>query len=114
MATQIKYLNLCNRSMKIFNDLNMFTVADITQHTEKEIMALPNFGHKCMRELKDELSKIGKQFTGEKLQRTLRQRIYYRSVNAQHSDRIFFNDIIDAFTVLDNRIRELEKELGHD
>jgi len=55
----ISSLNLPVRSINSLRCNNIHTVADLINKTARELMPIPNFGSKSLREVKEALAKIG-------------------------------------------------------
>ena len=56
------YLGFLNLSLRVSNCLRrakIFTIEDLVNKSEAELLALPNFGQTCLNEIKDKLSHYG-------------------------------------------------------
>jgi DNA-directed RNA polymerase subunit alpha len=52
-------LDLSIRSQNCLRDSNIVYIGDVVAKTEAEILKTPNFGRKSLKEIKDNLEKLG-------------------------------------------------------
>ena len=64
-ARPISSLGLSIRARRAVENLGCLTLGDVTQHTEQELLGMPNFGVTSMLELKTKLSEAGVRLKGE-------------------------------------------------
>jgi DNA-directed RNA polymerase subunit alpha len=62
----ISDLDLSIRARRTVENLGCLTVGDITQHTEDELLSMPNFGVTSLQELKRKLSEMGLKLSDKK------------------------------------------------
>ncbi|MCP3915037.1 MAG: tetratricopeptide repeat protein [bacterium] len=64
-ARPVSSLGLSIRARRAVENLGCLTLGDITQHTEQELLGMPNFGVTSMLELKTKLAEAGVRLKGE-------------------------------------------------
>jgi len=61
----IDSLNLSTRSRRCMDNLQIATVGELVQNTEKDLLQMPNFGRKSIEEIKMKLSALGLELKSE-------------------------------------------------
>ena len=61
----IDSLNLSTRSRRCMDNLQIATVGELVQNTEKDLLEMPNFGRKSIEEIKKKLSALGLELKSE-------------------------------------------------
>lgn len=61
----IDSLNLSTRSRRCMDNLQIATVGELVENTEKELLQMPNFGRKSIEEIKMKLSSLGLELKSE-------------------------------------------------
>ena len=58
-------LRLIPRTRNCLEKEKMFCIGDLVSKTEQKMLSIPNFGRKCLDEIKEELQKINLKFNME-------------------------------------------------
>lgn len=65
LAKKVGELDLSVRSLKCIRSLGCETLADLVQHSDKELLACPNFGQTSLAEVKRKLESLGLALKGQ-------------------------------------------------
>ena len=60
LRTSVNDYEISNRTLLRLNYLNIKTLQDLIQYTEKDLLSIPNAGHKTVIEIQNFLKKISK------------------------------------------------------
>jgi len=66
LIQSVEELDLSVRASKCVRTLNLNTISELTQKTEKELLKMKNFGKKSLNEIKEKLKKFGLFLAEEK------------------------------------------------
>lgn len=62
---KIEQLDFSVRTMNCLRREGIATVGELVKHTESDLMAIPNFGRKCLQEVKHKLASMGLNLRSE-------------------------------------------------
>jgi len=66
LIQSVEELDLSVRASKCVRTLNLNTISELTQKSEKELLKMKNFGKKSLNEIKEKLKKFSLSLAEEK------------------------------------------------
>ena len=109
LCTFVDGYELSNRTLLRLNYLNIKTLEDLIQYTEKDLLSIPNAGHKTVIEIQNLLKKISKEnnceiFLGKNLDYYEKNEILNHEELTQNNFESFVNKNIEKLLIPINQI----------